>query len=71
MTKVNQFYASVSIHQAIGGMIFPATKKEIIEYARNRGAGDGIIDTLQNLPHQVYRSEAGIIGELSRHENSE
>jgi hypothetical protein len=52
------------IHNSISGIPFPASNKDVLEYARNKGAPDRVIDLLKGIPEKKYKNEAEIINNL-------
>lgn len=38
----------------IEGIVFPVTKNQIIEHAKERSASENVIKTLQDLPNDQY-----------------
>jgi len=52
------------IHNFLSGLPYPSTHKEIIEYARNKGANTGILDVLMKLPDQEFKNESEIMSNL-------
>jgi hypothetical protein len=55
----------IHIKQYISGIPFPAPLSEVIEYARRKGAPDGAIDILRQLPNINYKNEQQIINNLN------
>ncbi len=53
------------LYQSLSGIPFPATRKDIIEYARNKGASGGIIYVLEKLPDRHFKSEADVLDSLN------
>lgn len=54
------------IRSALSGIPFPATRKDIIEYVRNKGVGDGIIDFFkEKLPDQEFNKQSHILSSLN------
>ncbi len=49
------------VHQAISGISYPATKDELIEYAKSRNSSDEIIDQLESLPSIEYINEPQVL----------
>lgn len=43
-------YASANVIHAVRGMVFPASKADLIERARNRSAGQDALEILAALP---------------------
>ena len=44
----------IEVQKALGGISYPATKDQLIEHARDKNAGQDILDALQNIPDQEY-----------------
>lgn len=42
------------------GIDFPANKQKLVEYARNKGAGDEIIRQIEAMPDEEYTSMADV-----------
>lgn len=56
----------IHAHQSLSGAVFPAFPKDILEYVRQKGVGDGMIDTLKQLPNREYKNESEILSEISK-----
>lgn len=57
----------IAVQKALGGLAYPATKPQLVERARSRGADDAIVSTLDRLPDGDYVGPAAIsraIGKL-------
>lgn len=52
------------IHQAISGIPYPATKEELIEYARTKTENGGVVDLLEELPGMDYANEPQVLSTL-------
>lgn len=52
------------IQKFLGGMDYPAGKKEIVEHARGQNAPEDIIRSLEQLPDRQFEGPTGIIEEL-------
>lgn len=52
------------IQKFLGGMNYPADKKEVIEHARGKNAPEDIMKMLQELADRKYEGPTGIIDEL-------
>ena len=46
----------IQLQKYLGGVDYPADKKTLVERAREQGADDNVIDTLQNLPRDELHS---------------
>lgn len=57
----------IQIQKFLEGMVYPASKEQIIQYAEQQGADEDIIGTLQRLPEEEYETPADVneaIGKL-------
>jgi hypothetical protein len=50
----------IAVQKALGGLAYPASKPQLVERARARGADDAILDTLGRLPDGDYVGPAAI-----------
>jgi hypothetical protein len=50
----------IAIQKALGGLAYPASKPQLMERARERGADDAILSTLDRLPEGDYVGPAAI-----------
>ena len=63
MTKANP----IQVQKFLSGMDYPATKEEIVDHAKSRGADENIMRTLEQLPDESFETPADIskaIGEI-------
>lgn len=44
----------IQVQKALGGISYPATKEQLVEYARGKNAGDDILKVLRSIPDQGY-----------------
>jgi hypothetical protein len=54
----------INIQKYLSGLEYPATKDEIIEFAKNGSADQEAIDMLDMLPQKDYRNSSDILSEL-------
>jgi hypothetical protein len=52
------------IQKFLGGMDYPAAKKDVVEHARGKNAPEDVIRALRGLPDRKYEGPTGIIEEL-------
>jgi hypothetical protein len=55
------------VNEYIDDLPYPATKDDIVEFARSQGADMDVTDTLDQLPNQDYETPADVeaaLGEL-------
>lgn len=63
MAKANP----IQVQKFLSGMDYPASKDEIVEHAKSKGADENIMDTLEQLPEEDYETPADVskaIGEI-------
>lgn len=44
------------VHEYLSDVAYPATRDDLIDYAREAGAPDEIVQTLERLPERRYAS---------------
>ncbi len=52
----------VDVAEALLGAPFPASKEQLVEYARRNEASEEALDTLEALPEGNYDSPADVMG---------
>jgi hypothetical protein len=63
MTKANP----IQVQKFLSGMDYPATKEEIVDHAKSKGADENIMQTLEQLPDESFETPADVskaIGEI-------
>lgn len=55
----------VNILELLDGVVFPASKMELIAYAQDQGASEDALDLLQSIPDDIYSS----LGHVNIHIN--
>ncbi|MBL1263053.1 DUF2795 domain-containing protein [Candidatus Methylomicrobium oryzae] len=50
----------IQVQECLSGMDYPADKEEIINHAKDQGADEDVMQTLQQLPEQDYRTAADV-----------
>ncbi len=59
----------IQVQKFLGGIDYPVAKQDIVNTARNQGATDDVVSTLERLPAEEFASPADVsqaIGELNR-----
>lgn len=59
--------SAADLAQGLMGASFPMTKEQLADFAREHGAADEILETLEEMPEGEYRSLAEVekaFGEL-------
>jgi len=67
MAKINP----VQVEKLLKGLNYPASKQDVIKYAKQHGADENARQALQELPDRTYESPVGIskaVGEMERGE---
>jgi hypothetical protein len=44
----------IQMQKFLGGMEYPATKEQIVEHARDKGADEAVLDGLKAIPDREY-----------------
>ena len=56
MAKANP----IQVQKYLSGMDYPADRDEIIDHAKDQGADNDIVQILQQLPEQDYKTAADV-----------
>ncbi|AEN08258.1 MULTISPECIES: DUF2795 domain-containing protein [unclassified Streptomyces] len=56
----------IELQKALGGVGYPADKQQILDQAKQHGAGHDVIDALGALPDKSYDSPADVNKEVSQ-----
>ncbi len=56
----------IEMQKSLGGVNYPASKKQIIEKAESNGAGPEVREALKSLPEKDYDSPASVNKEVGR-----
>lgn len=59
-----------NVHQSISGIPYPASREELIEYARARSDNGGVVDQLEKLPDIEYHNEPQVLSTLKEYSSS-
>lgn len=59
------------VQKSLGGADYPATKQELISYAKNNKAPKEIIDALNGLPNRQFTNSADVASALGGGEGGE
>ncbi len=58
----------IQVQKYLGGINYPASKKELLDTAKKKGADQNVMDTLNKLPDRSYDAPTDVtkaIGKLS------
>jgi len=56
----------IDIQKALGGMDYPASKDDLVRHAKDKGADDAVLGTLENLPDREFDSPTDVNKEAAR-----
>lgn len=55
------------VEKFLGGMDYPASRDDLVSYAKQKGADNNVLQTIQNLPYDNFDTPADVseaIGEM-------
>lgn len=55
---------TIEVESSIDGIDYPVDKKELVKYAKDKGATSEVLSTLRNLPEGSYDSFAEVESQL-------
>lgn len=58
----------IQVQKFLGGMNYPASKKELVEKARENGAPDDVIELLENLKNENFDEVTDVTEAISNAE---
>jgi hypothetical protein len=56
MTKINP----IQLQTHLKGMNYPASKEELVQYAKENGADENVCSALEQLPDEEYETPADV-----------
>lgn len=56
----------IQLQKYLKGMDYPAKKKSLLDRARDEGADENVLYTLERLPDKEYDGPTGVTKEVSR-----
>jgi hypothetical protein len=56
----------VEVQKHLSGIDYPASRDELIEHARKKGADDGILQALRRLPDREYDGPNAVSKEIAK-----
>jgi len=61
------------VTKSLKGVTFPADKDELLDYARESGAEEDVIEFMQEMPEEEFESMADVMGAFAGigHEETE
>lgn len=57
----------VQVQKFLGGVDYPATRDDLVSYAKQQGADNNILQTIQSLPYDNFDTPADVseaVGEM-------
>lgn len=57
----------VQVQKFLGGVDYPATRDDLVNYAKQKGADSNVLQTIQSLPYDNFDTPADVseaIGEM-------
>lgn len=70
MANVHTDSPTRNLAQSLEGIDFPVNKQSLIEYARNKGAKEEIVNQLNRMPEAEYTSMADVFKGFGMKEGS-
>ncbi|HZD59845.1 MAG TPA: DUF2795 domain-containing protein [Anaerolineae bacterium] len=58
--------STAKVSQFLEGIDFPADKKRIVDYAREKNAPQDVLNVLERMPEGTYYSMAGVWDAMSK-----
>ncbi|WP_336660715.1 DUF2795 domain-containing protein [Leucobacter sp. USHLN153] len=55
----------IEVQRHLGGVDYPASRDDLVETARNNGAGDDVVSALEALPDREYDSPTAVSEAIS------
>lgn len=55
----------VQMQKFLGGVDYPCSRDDLVQYARSNGAPDDVLQQLQELPEQTYNGPDDVSGAYS------
>jgi hypothetical protein len=55
----------VQLQKFLGGVDYPCSRDDLVQYARGNGAPDEVLQQLQDLPEQTYNGPDDVSGAYS------
>lgn len=66
MSEKHASPSPIQIQKYLGGLDYPVRKQELVQKARQKGAGDEILQILQKIPDREYPSPVAVSREVSK-----
>jgi hypothetical protein len=56
----------IQVQKFLGGIDYPASKEDIVNKAKEKGADGNVLEALQNLPDQHYDAPTAVSEAISK-----
>jgi hypothetical protein len=56
----------IELQKHLGGVDYPATKDQLVNHAREKGAGDDLLQVLDQIPDREYDGPSAVSAEFSK-----
>jgi hypothetical protein len=66
MAKTNTKVNPIQLQKYLKGVDYPADRESILDAARENGADDNVISTLEQLPNREFKNPAEISKEIGK-----
>lgn len=57
----------IELQKHLSGVSYPAGREDLVNRAREQGAGDDVLDVLQQIPDRDYDGPNAVSAEFSKH----
>lgn len=58
----------IQVQKFLSGLDYPAKKQQILDTAKQQGADENVMSTLQRIPDREYEGPTGITEEIGKFE---
>jgi hypothetical protein len=55
----------IEVQKSLSGVDYPASKQDLLEHARSQGAGDDVLQALQQIPDREYDGPNAVSQEVA------
>jgi hypothetical protein len=56
----------IELQKHLGGVDYPASKSDLIDRAQQQGAGEDVLNVLQQIPDREYDGPSAVSAEFSK-----
>ncbi|WP_394252306.1 DUF2795 domain-containing protein [Arthrobacter pityocampae] len=56
----------IDLQKALGGVDYPASKQDLVQHAKDKGADTTVLEALENLPDREFDSPTDVNKEASK-----